>query len=306
VYLQIRPMLVLILLVSGVCVVFNARQVSATEASQETAEQSAVETQTSSAKPFPPGAGLDATTIAPGSDSERGRRIFDSADARASGFGDLEVQLRMILRTAKGKETSRALRIRQLEIPEDGDRVLVVFDTPANVRGTALLSHGHPQTTDDQWLFLPALQRVKKIASRNKSGPFLGSEFSFEDLAPQEVEKYTYTYLRDDQVDGAPVFVVERVAKDQFSGYAKEEVWLDQAHLRVLRVDYFDRRGRTLKTLEVSGYRLFETRFWKPGRMLMRNLLNGKSTELLWSEYTFDLGFTAERDFSVASLRRAR
>lgn len=238
--------------------------------------------------------------------ASRGYEIFSEVDRRNSDYGDLEVSLRMILRTASGKATERALRIRQLEVEGDGDRVLVVFDTPANIRGTALLSHGHKTTPDDQWLYLPAIKRVKKIASRNKSGPFLGSEFSFEDLRIPELEKFDYRYIRDDQYQGVPVFVVERVSKEEHSGYAQELHWLDQQEYRTVRVEYFNRRGEAVKLLEVSDYTLYEDRFWKPGRMYMQNLRSGRSTELLWQDYAFDAGLRAERDLSVNSLRRAR
>ena len=238
--------------------------------------------------------------------AENGLALFSRADQANSGFGDLEVSLTMILRSKKGSQAERSLRIRQLEMPGDGDRVLVVFDTPVNVRGTALLSHGHKTTEDDQWLFLPALQRVKKIASRNKSGPFLGSEFSFEDLAPPELEKYTYHFDGAEVVDGQTLYVATRYPTDEFSGYAREVVWLDPAHLRVMKIDYYDRRDHFLKTLEVSDYALYQDRFWKAGQMLMTNARTGKSTALLWQDYRFGREFSAERDFSVASLRRAR
>jgi hypothetical protein len=237
---------------------------------------------------------------------QQGRTIFEEADKRNSGYGDLEVELQMILRTARGVATQRNLRIKQLEVPQDGDKMLVVFDTPADIRGTALLSHAHKFEDDDQWLFLPAIKRVKKIASRNKSGSFVGSEFSYEDLATPELEKYTYRYLRDDVVDDAPCFVVERISIDEYSGYAKEHFWLDQDAYRVRRVDYFDHADRAVKLLVLSDYQLYADSFWKAGRMVMQNLLNRKSTELVWQNYEFRVGLDAVRDFSVNSLRRAR
>ena len=237
---------------------------------------------------------------------QQGRMIFEEADKRNSGYGDLEVELLMILRTARGVATQRNLRIKQLEVPRDGDKMLVVFDTPADIRGTALLSHAHKVEDDDQWLFLPAIKRVKKIASRNKSGSFVGSEFSYEDLATPELEKYTYRYLRDEALDDVPCFVVERVSIDEYSGYAKEHFWLDKDAYRVLRVDYFDHADRAVKLLMLSDYQLYADGFWKAGRMVMQNLLNHKSTELVWRNYDFGVGLDAVRDFSVNSLRRAR
>ena len=90
-----------------------------------------------------------------------------------------------------------------------GDLSLVIFDTPADVKGTAFLSHTKKAGSDDQWLYLPALKRVKRIASSNQAGPFMGSEFAYEDISSQELEKYTYKYLRNEDYGGLDCFVVE-------------------------------------------------------------------------------------------------
>ncbi len=239
-------------------------------------------------------------------DEMLGRELFLEADKRNSGYVDFEVKLRMTLRTSRGATTTRDLRIRQLEVPADGDMIMVIFDTPASIRGTSLLSHSHKDSTDDQWLLLPALKRVKKIASRNKSGPFVGSEFSFEDLSAQEVDKYIYRYLEQQQFGGQACHVIERRPLDEYSGYTKEIYWLDETELRVQKVEYFDRRDRPVKVLTIFDYQLYQEKFWKPGRMHMQNLNTQKSTDLEWQDYRFAQGFTAQRDFSVASLRRAR
>lgn len=236
----------------------------------------------------------------------KGRQVFEEQDRRNAGYSDYQVALKMVLRDANGAQSERLLRIQQLEVPEDGDKLLIVFDTPKSIRGTALLSFTHKVEPDDQWLYLPALARVKKIASRNKSGPFLGSEFAFEDLSAQEVEKYAYRYLREEVLDGVPCFVVERVPHDEYSGYTRQVVWVDQDEYRVRKIDYYDRKLSRFKTLMVDGFQRYAEAYWKPGRMLMTNHENGRSTELLWSEYAFGNGLTADRDFSTNSLKRVR
>ncbi len=80
----------------------------------------------------------------------------------------------MVLRNKQGEESVREIRIKNLEMENDGDKSLTVFDKPRDVKGTAFLSFSHPVGADDQWLYLPALKRVKRIASRNKSGPLWG------------------------------------------------------------------------------------------------------------------------------------
>jgi hypothetical protein len=235
-----------------------------------------------------------------------GEAIFEEADRRNSGYEDLAVDLEMVLRDKRGTESRRALKIRQLEIADDGDRLLVVFDSPKPIRGTALLSYSHKFEPDDQWLYLPAIKRVKKITSKNRSGPFLSSEFAFEDLALQEVEKFSYLLLDTGSDEDGSFYLVERRPVDDYSGYLRQIVRLDAEELTITHIDYFDRRDRPLKTLSVSAYQQHQGRFWKPGRMVMENLQTGRSTELLWRDYEFALGLEPERDFSTNSLRRAR
>lgn len=235
-----------------------------------------------------------------------GLAIFEEADHRDSGYGDLQVDLAMILRTSSGSESQRDLRIKQLEVPQDGDKMLVVFDTPRQIRGTALLSFSHKVDQDDQWLYLPSMKRVKKITSRNKSGPFLSSEFAFEDLTTQEVEKYDYRFLHRENLGGVPCFVVERVPKDAYSGYSRQVVWIDESDFRTRQIEYYDRKQSLLKTLTFEGYERYLDRFWRATSMLMLNHQTRKSTELIWSNYRFGTGLDDARDFSTNSLRRVR
>ena len=117
-----------------------------------------------------------------------------------------------------------------------------MFDKPRDVKGTAFLSFSHAVGADDQWLYLPALKRVKRIASRNKSGPFMGSEFAYEDLSSFEVEKYTYKFLRDETCEGGTCYVVEQYPVDKNSGYTRRVVWLDHNEYRVWKIDFYDRK----------------------------------------------------------------
>ena len=235
----------------------------------------------------------------------RGLAVAQEAYDRDAGYGDSSSDLVMVLRTGSGQEARRELRIRSLEVSDTESRTLVVFDTPQDVRGTALLTHTFTDKDDDQWLFLPAVGRVKRIAGGSRSGPFMGSEFSFEDMGSQRVEKFTYNYLRTEALDGLDCHVLERYPTDKGSGYSKQIAWLDKEHLRIQKVEYFDRRDALLKTLTASGYTLHNDRHWRPGVMEMTNHQNGKSTLLEWKNYSFGNGFTA-RDFDQNALRSVR
>ncbi len=232
---------------------------------------------------------------------DKGLEIAKEADRRDSGFGDTTADMNMILRNKRGQESKRELEIRTLEVKGDGDKSLTVFHSPRDVRGTALLTFSHGTQPDDQWLYLPALRRVKRIASNNKSGPFMGSEFAYEDLSSQEVDKYTYKYIEDDKVDGADCFLIERYPVDKDSGYTKQQLWLDKDEYRTRKVDYYDRKGQLLKTFTASGYKKYLDKYWRADKMNMLNHQTGKSTELIWSNYKFKTGLTDD-DFTRTRL----
>lgn len=236
---------------------------------------------------------------------ERGLEIAIEADRRDTGFHDSKASLQMILRNKQGDESTREIRVRTLEQLDDGDKSLTSFDDPADVRGTNFLSFTHKSGPDDQWLYLPALKRVKRISSRNKSGPFMGSEFAYEDLSSQEVEKYTYKYLRDETYEGMDSFVIERYPVDKNSGYTRQVVWLDKQEYRPQKIDYYDRKNAKLKTLTYSGYQQYLDKYWRADEMFMENHQTGKSTRLIWENYQFQTGLS-DRDFNKNSLKRAK
>ena len=236
---------------------------------------------------------------------EQGTAIALEADLRDSGFGDWVADLQMVLRNQHGEESKRLMRSRTLEMENDGDRSMVVFDQPRDVKGTAFLSFTHRSDPDDQWLYLPALKRVKRIASNNKSGPFMGSEFAYEDIASQEVEKYTYKYMGEEEVDGEAAYVVERYPTDKKSGYTRQVAYYDQVHFRPLKIVFYDRKDSLLKTLTYVGYDQYKDKFWRAKEMKMVNNQNGKSTVLIWEGYKFSNGLSV-RDFDKNSLKRAR
>ena len=236
---------------------------------------------------------------------QRGLEIATEADRRDTGFHDSQASMRMILRNKKGDESIREIRVRILEQLDDGDKSLTIFDKPADVRGTNFLTFTHKTGPDDQWLYLPALKRVKRISSRNKSGPFMGSEFAYEDLSSQEIEKYTYKYLRDEACGELQCFVIERIPVDRYSGYTRELAWLDQQEYRPQKIVFYDRKNAKLKTLVYSNYQQYLDKYWRAHDMFMENHQTGKSTRLVWEEYSFQSGLK-ERDFDRNSLKRVK
>lgn len=236
---------------------------------------------------------------------EKGLMLAIEVDKRDSGYGDAMTDITMILMDQQGNKRERFMRNRIKEVEGDGDKSMIVFDNPGDVKGTAFLSYTHKTGPDDQWLFLPALKRIKKISSSNKAGAFMNSEFAFEDIASQEVEKYNYTFLREDVFEGVPVFVNQSDPVDPKSGYSKIDVWIDQQRYIPLKVDFYDRGERLKKTLTLTEYQQYLDKYWRAGVWTMYNHQTGKSTIMKMDNWHFQNGFT-EDDFSKNSLSRAK
>jgi outer membrane lipoprotein-sorting protein len=236
---------------------------------------------------------------------EKGLAIAKERKLRDSGWGDSTGDMSMILRNTQGDEVERKMRLKSLELVDDGDKALTIFDQPLDVKGTAFLSFSHAIEPDDQWMYLPKLSKVKRIRSRNKSGPFMGSEFAFEDMSSFEIEKYDFRYLRDDHFDGQSSFVLEQVPTDKDSGYSKQIIWVDKKHYRLLKAEFYDRKGSLLKELVNYDYTLYLDKYWRPKRTEMYNEQNGKSTELVIHQINFNTGLT-DNDFNKGTLKNVR
>ena len=236
---------------------------------------------------------------------DKGLRIALESSARNEGFGDFTAEMTMVLRDRQGRESVRQMRFKVLEVAGDGDKSLFVFDQPRDVQGTALLTHAHINTQDDQWLYLPALKRVKRISASRRSGSFMGSEFSYEDMSSPEVEEYTYKYLRDEPCGELTCTVIEQFPLDEKSGYSRKIIWQDTGELRTWKMELYDRRGAHLKTLTFSGYRQYLDQYWRADEQTMVNHLTGAGTVLKWADFRFRTN-PDEGEFTQTALRRVR
>ncbi|MEM7743399.1 MAG: outer membrane lipoprotein-sorting protein [Pseudomonadota bacterium] len=239
---------------------------------------------------------LDARAETP---EEKGLAIAVEADRRDLGFGDFTADGEMVLRDKGGRESRRVFQNLTFERaePSVGDLGIIVFSKPRDIRGTGLLTHANIEPSDDdQWLYLPAVKRVKRISSSNRTGKFVGSEFSYEDLGSQEVDDYTYKWVRDEPcpTDASLMcYVVESFPKNPKSGYSRRIGWTDHDEYRLQHTEFYNRRGDLEKTLTFTGYEQFLGQYWRAAKMAMVNKQTGKETDLLWTNYKFRTGLGA-------------
>ena len=234
-----------------------------------------------------------------------GYRIAERAERNKDGFNDHSANVTMILRNAAGDTSQREMIIDTLEQEDDGDKVLITFLTPGDLKGTSLLNYTHRAKDDERWLYLPVLKRVKRIASKNKSGPFMGSEFSYEDLSSVEINKFDYRFLREENLDGQAAYVVERTPNDLYTGYKSQQVWYGKEALRILKIEYYDRKNSLLKTQRNKDFKLFEQQYWYPMTISMVNHQTQQSTELIYNQFKLNQQLD-DKLFHPAQLKRNR
>jgi hypothetical protein len=230
------------------------------------------------------------------------KEVAEKADKMTDGFGSSVAETEMVLVNASGQKSVRQLEMKTLE-GEHGDKTISTFLTPADVKGTKTLTHEHLDRDDDQWLYLPALKRVKRIASSNKSGSFMGSEFSYEDIGNQDYEKFTYEGgVEEVLLNGEKCYKGTRVPKDENSGYTKQISWVDKDSFLLKQVEYYDRKSELLKTATFSDYKEIDG-VWRVGQIEMKNHQNDKSTVLTWKEDKVHAGLK-EKEFNKRVLKQ--
>lgn len=234
-----------------------------------------------------------------------GKEIAKLSKESSSGWGTSSVTMTMTLTNRNGQKTIRKMHGYNMEVAQDGDKSMTIFDTPKDVKGTVSMTFSHRKSDDEQWLYLPAIQRVKRISSSNKSGPFMGSEFAFEDIGSIEIEKYTYNYIGEGEANGAKCEKVERFPTSKTSGYKRNVVYYNKDNRRIERIEFYDRKNTLLKTLVYSDYKLYDSTFWRADKLNMVNQQNGKETLLEFSDLKLGVELS-EDDFSQNALKRVK
>ncbi len=218
-----------------------------------------------------------------------------------SGYGSSISQTTMILKNAEGVENTRKMEIKKLE-GEDGDKSLIIFLYPRDIKDTKLLSFEKIGEDDEQWLYLPALKRVKRISSSNKSGSFMASEFSYEDISSQNYNNYSYEGEAQKVTrEGVEQFKIIRVPKDENSGYKKQIIYVDAQTYLAKSGEYYDKQGRLLKEVSFLEYEKLEG-IYRVKKMQMRNVQTNKSSLLIWDKDSIKLSLS-QKEFSKRALK---
>ncbi len=238
-------------------------------------------------------------------DDPKARTIMERVDARDDG-DDQTSTLQMILIDKNEKQRVRELRSFTKDKGED-TWSMMFFLAPADVEDTGFLTYDYDEASrdDDQWLYLPALKKTKRIASSDKSGSFMGSDFSYADMTERPLAYYDYKLLQESEVDGHPVWVIESVPnneeeKDE-TGYTKSIVFIRQDNDVMVRSKIWVKKGNRNKYFNVEKLEQIEG-IWVPTLMTMTSK-KGEQTLHKTILRTSDVKFGQKLVFDQFSVR---
>lgn len=195
----------------------------------------------------------------PGQAAEPDAREVMEKNFQASKIRSLRVDTTMLLVTARNETRERRTTVLMKLQPNGIDsKLLVKFHSPADIRGTGFLQIEHIDGDDDQWIYLPALKRSRRLVANNKKDSFVGSDFSYGDISLPKVELYQHRLLRSELVDAQECFVVESVPASDVvkanSGYSRKISWIRKDTFIEAKVEYHDLSGRLLKTQRTNDH----------------------------------------------------
>lgn len=252
--------------------------------------------------PLPLALVVAAAAVAGAQSDLSGEQILRKAD-KENRSRDERTVVEMVLLSEDGQRQARGMEIMSKTGEGDDDSNLVRFLSPPTVRGMAVLTVEATGRADDQWVYLPALRKTKRIASTQKTQRFAGTDFTYEDLRSENFAAWSYKKLADAKVDASDCFVVEATPKvPDETGYARRLVYIDKARFLFMKVEFFDKQDRHQKTLENRNWEQVQG-LWRAGRSRMQD--HQRKTETVWqvTERQINPGLP-DNTFTEATLER--
>lgn len=251
-------------------------------------------------------AGALGTAVPAGAaDDPKAREIMVRVDERDDG-DDQTSKMQMVLIDKRGKQRVRELTTFTKDKGED-TYSMMFFLSPPDVEDTGFLTYDYDDEDrdDDQWLYLPALKKTKRIASSDKSGSFMGSDFSYADMTDRPLSKYEYELLQEAEVDGHPVWVIQATPIDEEeideTGYTKSVQFVRKDNDVVIRSKIWVKKGKRNKYMEVQELEQIDG-IWVPTVMTMTTK-KGKQTLHKTILQISDVKFGQPLDYDLFSVR---
>lgn len=237
--------------------------------------------------------------------AQNGREIVQLYEKEMEST-DQEALLTMKLISKNGNARERSLILSNRTDKSNRDASYIYFTAPADIKGTAFLSVENESGNDDQWLFLPALKRSRRISSSEKGKSFLGTDFTYEDLGSEKSSEITYKYLRAEQLGNIVLQVVEAVyanpVRSKETGYSKRILYINSENNMLVKTEFYGVEGTLNKVLDCSNFEYYaDSKKWRPKTLIMKNLEKGTQTILQFEYYKINKGIDSNR-FTLRNL----
>ncbi len=234
------------------------------------------------------------------------QQVAVNLDERENGVDETS-EMEMILTNKRDQQRVRKIATYRKDDGEDTKSVMFFLE-PADVKGTGFLSWSYDDESkdEDQWLYLPALKKVRRISSSGKSDYFMGTDFTYSDMGDNDINDYTHTMLGAEVIDGVECYHLERVPKDDNvideTGYSRAELWVRPDIWMMMKAVFFDKKGKLLKELTVSEFEEVNG-IWVAKNLFMDNIQKKHKTTLKFSNNQFDTGLD-DKLFTQRQLQR--
>jgi outer membrane lipoprotein-sorting protein len=223
-----------------------------------------------------------------------GREIVKKAYNLPSG-DDQTSQLTMTLINKSGQTRVRKIQQYTKDFG-DVEKSIMFFMSPADVKNTSFMnwSYDDENKEDDQWIYLPALKKVKRISSDSKSDYFMGSDFTYDDLGDRKLDADVHKLLREENVNGKACYVVESVSKDEDYMYSKTVTWIRKDNFVGMKKEFYDEDGELLKILTIKEVKKISG-FWIITHSEMKNIQKNHKTIIQLSNIKINTGVPASK-----------
>jgi hypothetical protein len=201
----------------------------------------------------------------------------------------MSTRSRMVITARDGSTTERMIDQYAKDDARGNARAVIVFQSPATVRGTRFLTMDNAAGKSDQWIFLPAIGKVRRIAASESGGNFMGTDFSYDDMSmmDRDTDLDTHTILREEPLNGAACYVIQSVPRADDYQYSKTISWIDKTNYRVYKSELYNKRGSLLKMMEMSGYTTVQGRD-TPAQTKVSTVAAGTSTTIYMDIIKYD------------------
>ena len=230
-----------------------------------------------------------------------GKQIIEKVYNRPSG-DDQTSDLAMTLINKSGDQRVRKIKQFTKDLGEL-EKSIMFFLSPADVKNTSFMNWTYDSDQgDDQWIYLPALKKTKRISSDSKSDYFMGSDFTYDDLGDRKLEDDTHKLLREETLEGKECYVVESVSKDENYMYSKTVVWVNKSNFIGVKKEFYDEDEDLLKMLSIKETEEISD-IWVITNSEMKNVQKNHRTTIILSNIQVNTGIS-ESKFSERMMMR--